>query len=516
MIYPIGEQDFASIRERGLVYVDKTDLVYKMTQESKYYFLARPRRFGKSLLLSTLKHYFRGDKELFQGLAIEQLEKKWKQHPVLSLNLAKGKYESIEDLNDRLRSILSWFEKEYGRNEEETSYGERFTGIIRRAHEQTGEKVVILIDEYDAPFQAALDNPELMAQYQSTMRDIYLCLKNNDDYIRFAFLTGITVWGKVGVFSTLNNLKDISFLTEYATLCGITEEELHRVFHEEVMALAVRRKCSVEETYRRLKTQYDGYHFAEDAPGVYNPFSLLRALDDKMFENYWIETGRTLTITTLVQHRNIDISKLMDEVEATSASLRNIANFNEDIIPYLYQAGYLTIKDYNSIRNLYMLQVPNIEVRESLGEHLIAPTFGFEKDKSMKFRGDLREAMYYVNIQDVVDLINTFVFYPGHHRAMGDKEVYCQTNLATLFRLIGYEVEVEKGTAKGRADIVVKTDHLIYVIEIKLNGSAQHALDQINARGYADAYRNDLRKVVKLGLNFSEEERIIDGYAVEM
>ncbi len=516
MIYPIGEQDFAGIRERGLVYVDKTDLVYKMTQESKYYFLARPRRFGKSLLLSTLENYFRGNKEAFHGLAMEHLEKEWKRHPVLTLNFGKGEYATLDDLTNRLRSTLSGFEKSYGRNEEEQGYGERFTGVIQRAYEQTGEKVVILIDEYDAPFQAALDKPEMMVQYQSTLRDIYLCLKNNDKYIRFAFLTGITVWGKVGVFSTLNNLKDITFLTEYATLCGITEAELHHVFHEEVVALAEENELTVEEAYQKLKMQYDGYHFARKSPEVYNPFSLLRALDDRTFENYWIETGRTRTITTLVQHKQIDISMLMNELTATPDSLRNIENFNEDIIPYLYQAGYLTIKGYDSARQAYTLQIPNTEVRESLGFHLIASTFGFEKDKSLQFRGDLRVAIYYGDIPKMVELINTFVFYPGHHRAMGDKEVYCQTNLATLFRLIGYEVEVEKGTAKGSADMVVKTDRLIYVIETKLNGNAQDALAQINEKGYADPYRSDLRKIVKLGLNFSEEERILDDYAFEM
>ncbi len=516
MIYPIGEQDFASIRERGLVYVDKTDLVYKMTQESKYYFLARPRRFGKSLLLSTFENYFLGNKEAFQGLAIERLEKDWTQHPVLMLNFGKGEYATLDDLTNRLHSTLSRFETKYGRSEVEQGYGERFTGVIQRAYEQTGEKVVVLIDEYDAPFQAALDKPELMAQYQSTLRDIYLCLKNNDKHIRFAFLTGITVWGKVGVFSTLNNLFDITFSEDYATLCGITEEELHQVFAEPVAQLAEKFGFTIEETYRKLKIQYDGYHFARNSLGVYNPFSLLNALRNKDFDNYWIGTGRTLTITTLVQHRHIDISELMDEVEATANSLRSLETFDENAMPFLYQAGYLTIKAFDNDRQAYLLQIPNAEVRESIGFHLLASTFGFEKDKSLKFRGDVRVAMNNGRIQDAVDLINAFVFYQGHHRAMGDKEVYCQTNLATLFRLIGYEVEMEKGTAKGLADIIVKTDRLIYVIEVKLNGSAQEALDQINEKGYADAYKNDQRKVVKLGLNFSEKERIIDDYAVEM
>ncbi len=516
MKFPIGKQDFKALREEGYVYVDKTALVYKMANEGTMYFLSRPRRFGKSLLLSTLNHYFRGNKQLFEGLAIAQLETEWKQHPVLRFNMNYGKFTSMADIHSCLRDNFSRIEEEYGRNREEVDFAERFSGAIRRAYKQAQQRVVVLIDEYDAPLQAALDNPELMEQFQNALRSLYICLKNNEEYIRFAFLTGITAWGKVGVFSTLNNLKDISFDTEYATLCGITEEELHEVFHEEVARLSIRRKISVENTYQKLKMQYDGYHFAEDAPGVYNPFSLLRALDSKTFENYWIETGRTLSVTTLVQHRHIDINELMDEVEATSGSLRSLESFQDNAIPFLYQAGYLTIKDFYPEHNTYTLQVPNTEVRESLGEHLIASTFGFEEDKSLRFRGNLRVAFLNCRFQEVVSLINTFVFYQGHHHAMGDKEVYFQTNLATLFRLIGFEVEVEKASPKGSADMVVKTDRHIYIIETKLNGTAQEALDQINERGYADPYQADLCKVVKVGLNFSETERIIDDYAFEI
>ncbi len=255
MIYPIGEQDFAGIRQRGLVYVDKTDLVYRMTHESKYYFLSRPRRFGKSLLLSTLKYYFRGDQEPFRGLAMEQLETEWTQYPVLSFNFARGLFDTLDDLHELLDSQLVNGERQYHCTGSDKSLAWRFSNLIQRAHEQTGQKVVILIDEYDAPLQAALDKPELMQQYQSTLRSIYLCLKNNDEHIHFAFLTGITAWGKLGVFSALNNLKDITFDKNYATLCGITEEELHTVFHEEVARLAETYRLSSDETYSRLKAQ---------------------------------------------------------------------------------------------------------------------------------------------------------------------------------------------------------------------------------------------------------------------
>ncbi len=366
MIYPIGEQDFAGIRRRGLVYVDKTDLVYKMVQGGKYYFLSRPRRFGKTLLMSTLESYFLGDKESFRGLAIEQMEKDWKQYPVLTLTLSKGKFDTIEDLHSCLRGIFSDFEKKYGRNDEEKDFAERFNGAIKRAYEQTGRQVVILIDEYDAPFQAAIDKPELMAQFQGQMRDIYLFLKKNDKYLRFIFLTGITAWGKVGVFSALNNLDDITFSKDYATICGITEEELHTVFHAEVERLARENELTTEEAYQRLKEQYDGYHFANKSVGVYNPFSLLRALKDREFKNYWIQTGETQLIANLVQHANIDINTLMGEVSMPEDNMLNAKDYKTNPNTFLYQAGYLTLKGVDPATNKYLLQVPNGEVRGSL------------------------------------------------------------------------------------------------------------------------------------------------------
>ncbi len=516
MLYPIGQQDFASIRKRGFVYVDKTDLVYKMANEGKYYFLSRPRRFGKSLLLSTLKYYFRGDKELFQGLAIEQLEAEWPQHPVLHLTFGKGEYATMDDLNNHLHRILSEWEESYGSNEAERGYGERFTGIIKRAHAQTGQQVVILIDEYDAPLQAALDKPELMVQYQSKLRDIYLCLKNNDEYIRFAFLTGITAWGKVGVFSALNNLEDITFSNEYATLCGITEAELHRVFPESVAQLAEKNGLTIDEAYQKLKEQYDGYHFAKDSEGVYNPFSLLNALKSKNYDNYWIRTGETQLVANLAQQVNIDIDSLLTEVSMPVDNMLNEKNYLDSPFTFLYQAGYLTIKGRDDDRQEYMLTIPNNEVRGSLSAHLVSPALGMEEGAARKFRGDLRSAVNNGRVEDMVALLNEYIFFKGNYMTMGKKELYFQNTLATVFRLSGYEVEVEKATARGRIDLLVKTEKYLYIVETKLDGNAQAALDQINAKGYADAYKNELRKVVKLGLNFSEKERIITDFAVEM
>ncbi len=516
MLYPIGRQDFAYIRNNGYVYVDKTELVYKMANEGSYYFLSRPRRFGKSLLLSTLEYYFRGAKELFQGLAIEQLETEWLQYPVLNLNFGKGEYKTLDSLKQWIDNQLSDYEKLYHCIGEESDPAVRFTNVIKRAYEQTGCQVVILIDEYDAPLQAALDNPELLEQYQSKLRDVYLCLKTNDKYIRFAFLTGITAWGKMGVFSDLNNLKDISLHDAYAAICGITDDELHAVFSESVAQLADRNQLSTAEAYRRLKEQYDGYHFSEVAPGVYNPFSLLNALEEQRLNNYWIRTGETQLIAHIAQRVHLDINELLAEVTMPIDNLLNAKNYLDSPNTFLYQAGYLTIKSRDDDRQEYILEIPNNEVRLSLSSHLVAPTLGMEEMQARKFYGDMRSAFNNARVAEGVTLLNEQIFFKGNYLTMGNKELYFQNTLAIVFRLVGYKVEVEKATAKGRADLVVMTPRYIYVIETKLGVKAQQALAQINEKGYADAYRTEGLPIIKLGLNFSEKERMIDDYAFEI
>ncbi len=518
MLYPIGQQDFADIRQRGFVYVDKTALVYKLAMEGKFYFLSRPRRFGKSLLLSTLKNYFLGNKELFHGLAIEQLETEWLQYPVLHLNFAYGKFYSTEDLYSCLRDNFSRIEREFGRNRDEVAFAERFSGTIRRAYEQTGKKVVVLIDEYDAPLQAAIDKPELMELYQSELRSIYLCLKNNDEYIRFAFLTGITAWGKMGVFSALNNLKDITFDPSYATLCGITEEELHAVFHDEVPKLAKEYNLTTEETYQNLEDLYDGYRFAEGAPGVYNPFSLLRALDSRRLSNYWIQTGETQVVAALAQKVKFDIDTLLlGNVSMSEENMLNNKNPLDNPYTFLFQAGYLTLNGRDPATKKYRLRIPNGEVRGSLANHLVAPTFGFSQQEASSFIDNIKTAMYYGRMDELVATLNDYIFRKENYVFKGKAdENYFQHILYLVFLSADYEVAAEVKGHIGRADLVVKTEFNIYVIENKLDGSAQEALRQINEKGYADPYATDPRPLVKLGLNFSATERIIDDYAVEM
>ncbi len=529
MLYPIGQQDFASIRRDGFVYVDKTDLLYKMVKEGKYYFLSRPRRFGKSLLLSTMKYYFRGNKELFQGLAVEQLEKDWTAYPVFHLDLAKGKYDTLQDLQEWLDLQISRCEQQFPVEDKAESFATRFSNVIQRAYEQTGRQVVVLIDEYDAPMQAALDNPELMEQYQKELRDIYLCLKTNDEYIRFVFITGITAWGKMGVFSVLNNLKDISLDKRYATICGIAEAELHAVFHEEIEQLAAENGITVDAAYGRLKEMYDGYHFAADAPGMYNPFSLLNALDSKTFRNYWILTGGTQIIANLVSNVKIDIDALLHEMTMPEENILSATDYRSNPNTFLYQAGYLTISGFEPAIRKYSLKVPNGEVRSSLAYHLVEPTFGFSSQAASSFMDNIKKAMYYGKPELLVTTLNNYLFrkenytFVREYISRGDdrlfqempQEKFFQHVLYIVFLSADYKVQAEVHNAVGRADLVVETPTYLYVIETKMNKTARQALDQINERGYADAYLTEVKPIIKLGLNFAEKERIIDDYVFE-
>ncbi len=529
MLYPIGQQDFASIRRDGFTYVDKTDLVYEMVKEGKYYFLSRPRRFGKSLLLSTLAYYFQGQKDLFQGLAIEQLEKDWTEYPVFHLDLGKGEYATINDLQVWLDLQISFCEKQFPPENKTEDLATRFTHVIQRAYEQTGRQVVILIDEYDAPMQAALDNPELMAQCQSKLRDIYLCLKTNNKYIRFVFITGITAWGKMGVFSVLNNLENITFSEKYATICGITEEELRSVFSDSVALLAAKHNLTVEAAYRQLKERYDGYNFAVDALGVYNPFSLLNALKQRTFTNYWIQTGGTQVIANLVSKVKIDIDALLHEMTMPEENILSATDYRNNPNTFLYQAGYLTLSGQDPATRWYTLKVPNGEVRNSLASHLVAPTFGFTSQEADSFINNIKRAMYYGKPELLVDTLNNYLLrkenytFVGEYISRGDdrlfqempQEKFFQHVLYIVFLSADYKVQAEVHNAIGRADLIVETPTYIYVIETKMNKTAQEALDQINEKCYADAYLCEGKPIIKLGINFAEKERIISDFVFE-
>lgn len=512
MKYPIGIQSFEKIRNEGFVYVDKTALIYRMANEGSYYFLSRPRRFGKSLLLSTLEAYFSGEKELFEGLAVYALEKEWTVYPIFHLDLNTERYDTVEALENKLNLALSLWEDLYGSNPNEKSYGSRFEGVIRRAFEQTGKRVVILVDEYDKPMLQAIGDEALQNEYRSTLKAFYGALKSCDRYIRFAFLTGVTKFGKVSVFSDLNNLKDISMLPTYTTICGVTEAELHKYFDEEVALLAANIGLSKEECYGKLAQDYDGYHFDVDAPGMYNPFSLLNTLDNKVFRDYWFETGTPTFLVCQLQKTNYRLEDMTEE-NLTADTLNSIDIMDENPLPLLYQSGYFTIKSYDPEFRTFQLGFPNREVRDGFVRYLVPFYIPKKNDKTTfdisNFVREIRKG----DAEGFMRRMEAF-FANGDYAIMGDKELYFHNAMYVFFTLLGLYVEVERHTTNGRMDILVQTKDYIYIFELKIDQSAELALKQIEENGYARPFSADPRKLFKIGLNFSTEKRCIDEWRV--
>lgn len=384
-IYPIGIQNFEKIRRDGYFYVDKTALIYQMAKTGSYFFLSRPRRFGKSLLVSTLEAYFEGKRELFEGLAIEKLEKDWIKHPILHIDLNTEKYESLENLENILNDTLYKWEKVYGTEPSETSLPLRFKGIIRRAYEQTGNRVAIFVDEYDKPMLQAIGNEALQKAFRDTLQAFYGAIKTMDGCIKFAFLTGVTKFGKVSVFSALNNLIDLSMDERYAAICGMTEEEIHTNLEEELFELADKLKMSYEEVCRELKTCYDGYHFVENSVGIYNPFSVLNTFFKMKFGSYWFETGTPTYLVELLKSHHYDLH-CMAEVETDAEILNSVDSASTNPIPVIYQSGYLTIKEYDERFGIYRLGFPNREVEEGFMKFLL-PFFYADTNKEISRNG---------------------------------------------------------------------------------------------------------------------------------
>lgn len=513
MKYPIGIQDFDKIINEGYTYVDKTELIYKLVHEGSYYFLSRPRRFGKSLLMSTLDAYFSGKRELFKNLAIEKLEEDWTAYPVLHLDLNTGKYNSKDSLTHALDDFLSRLEANYGTFHSEKTLELRFMGIIERIYHKTGKPVVILVDEYDKPLLQSINNKELQDDFRATLKAFYSVLKTQDRYIRFALLTGVTKFGKVSVFSDLNNLTDISMDESYDTLCGITEEEMHRYFEESIQKLAERYKISYEETCARLKKRYDGYHFVEYGTGVYNPFSLLSTFRASKFGSYWFETGTPTFLVQLLQRENFYLPDLTQQ-QVSADMLNCIDTMDRNPIPVIYQSGYLTIKDYDEEFKVYTLGFPNEEVEEGFANYLL-PYYAHT--------GSEGAPMYVRNF--VLALRNgkpeqfmkrmQVLFADTDYKIVGNAELYFQNAFYIVTKLLGFYTEVERTISDGRIDMIVKTKDYIYIFEFKYDQSADTALQQIEDKGYAKPFATDGRKIVKIGVNFSREHRCIDEWKIK-
>ena len=512
MKYPIGIQNFEKIRTEGFVYVDKTAFVYKLASEGCYYFLSRPRRFGKSLLISTMEAYFHGREELFEGLAISKLEKEWHKYPVMHLDLNTEMYNTTEALNNKLNLALSEWEELYGSNPNERSLGTRFEGVIRRASEKTGSQVVILVDEYDKPLLQAIGNKQLQDDYRNILKAFYGALKSADKYIRFAFLTGVTKFGKVSVFSDLNNLTDISFDRRYSAICGVTEAELHEYFDASVAELADVNGMTKDECYGQLKLDYDGYHFDWNTPGIYNPFSLLNTLSSCQFRDYWFETGTPTFLVHQLQKANYRLDEMTEE-KLSADTLNSIDIMDENPLPLLYQSGYLTIKDYDARFKNFRLGFPNREVREGFVKYLVPYYTPKNENKSSFSIERFVDEVENGNAEGFMQRLDSF-FANGDYALIGDKELYFHNAMYVFFTLLGFYVDVERHTTDGRMDMLVQTKDYIYIFEFKIDQSAEVALKQIEEKGYARPFATDSRKLFRIGVNFSTEKRRIDGWKV--
>ena len=511
-LYPIGIQNFEKLRKSGYLYVDKTELIYRLVKRGSYYFLSRPRRFGKSLLISTLEAYFQGKRELFQGLAMEELEKEWVQHPIFHLDLNIEKYDSMESLGNILNDNLTRWENVYGREASEVSFPLRFAGVIRRAHEQTGQRVVILVDEYDKPMLQAIHNEELQQEFRNTLKPFYGVLKTMDGDIKFALLTGVTKFGKVSVFSDLNNLNDISMDNRYVALCGMTGEEIHRYFEADLRELASTQKMTYQETCDRLKESYDGYHFVENSEGIYNPFSVLNTFDKMKFGSYWFETGTPTYLVELLKQNHYNLEQMAHE--ETNSEVLNSIYADESPIPVIYQSGYLTIKDYDEEFGNYTLGFPNREVEEGFIKFLMPFYTNVDKVESpfeiQQFVKEIRNG----KPDAFLRRLQSF-FADTPYELIRDLEVHYQNVLFIVFRLVGFYVKAEYHSSEGRVDLVLQTDRYIYVMEFKLEGTPEEAIRQIEEKHYTRPFEADSRQLFKIGINFNNKTRNIEKWIVK-
>ena len=512
-LYPIGIQTFSKIREGNYLYIDKTEYVYRMTHSaSSYMFLSRPQRFGKSLLTSTLHSYFSGRKELFHGLAMEKLEKEWTEYPVLHFDMSTAKHADSEQLLQELNLKLYGYEQIYGRLEEEVNPNQRLMGLIKRAYEQTGKKVVVLIDEYDAPLLDVVHERENLDVLRNIMRNFYSPLKACDPYLRYVFLTGITKFSQLSIFSELNNIKNISMDESYAAICGISEDEIRLQMKDDLEGLAKKLEITPEEALMKLKENYDGYHFTSPSPDIYNPFSLLNAFADGKFGSYWFGSGTPTYLVKMLDKFGVKPSEI-GRRQLKSSVFDAPTETMTDAVPLLYQSGYITIKDYNKMLDLYTLDIPNKEVRLGLMESLLPYYVNNKTPEATTMvaylfydiqNGDMDAALH--RLQEFLSTIpycdNTR--FEGHYQQV----------FYIIFSLLGYYVDVEVRTPRGRVDIVLRTKTTLYVMELKLDKSAGEAMEQIDLKNYPERFALCGLPVVKVAVCFDSERCTIGDWEI--
>ena len=512
-LYPIGIQTFSKIREGNYLYIDKTEYVYRMTHSaSSYMFLSRPRRFGKSLLTSTLHSYFSGRKELFHGLAMEKLEKEWTEYPVLHFDMSTAKHADSEQLLQELNLKLYGYEQIYGRLEEEVNPNQRLMGLIKRAYEQTGKKVVVLIDEYDAPLLDVVHERENLDVLRNIMRNFYSPLKACDPYLRYVFLTGITKFSQLSIFSELNNIKNISMDEPYAVICGISEDEIRLQMKDDLEGLAKKLEITPEEALMKLKENYDGYHFTSPSPDIYNPFSLLNAFADGKFGSYWFGSGTPTYLINMLEKFGVEPSEIGNNrvsVEDFDAPTERMTS----IIPLLYQSGYITIKNYDEELDLYTLNIPNKEVRIGLMKSLLPHYVGSKAPETTTMVAYLSRDIRNGDMDTALRRLQTFLStipqcdntkYEGHYQQV----------FYIIFSLLGYYVDVEVRTPRGRVDIVLRTKTTLYVMELKLDKSVGEAMEQIDLKNYPERFALCGLPVVKVAVSFDSERCTIGGWEI--
>ena len=525
MKYPIGIQSFDQIIEDGYVYVDKTDLVYKLVKEGKIYFLSRPRRFGKSLLISTLKSYFQGKKDLFKGLAIDKLETEWSEYPVFHIDFNGVYFDKDGELQKRIMGYVETWESQWGKDPFNEEIGMRFAYVLKQAHAKTGKRAVVLIDEYDKPLLDVIDtgNKGVLNGEETKLEDIhrgmlkalYGVFKLADSDLQFVLLTGVTKFSQVSVFSGFNQPDDISMSGKYEALCGITKDELLSVFDEPIHELAAKLRRSYEDTVELLKKKYDGYHFGDEMIDIFNPFSILNCFNKLQLRNFWFASGTPSYLVRLLAHCNENINELVGKYYDASQFIDYKADV-EQPLPMIYQSGYLTIKDFNERLYTYKLDFPNEEVRngfidavasgyfkgnQSPTAWIIDVTTSLEKGDTAKFE------------KLMTSLLSSISYRFQRKQDQIECERYFQYTFYLIVKMLGfYNTVAEKETSEGRIDCVVECPDYVYIIEFKLNGSAEAALNQIDEKGYAKPYAADSRKVIALGINFSSEKGTIDGF----
>ena len=525
-VLPIGGQDFSDLRRNGFIYVDKTHFVADLVSASKYYFLSRPRRFGKSLFLSTLKAYFEGKKECFEGLYLEKWEEAqaaqggreaWQQYPVLYLDLNAKNYESRENLENVLDRHLSIWENKYGVKEKRVDLEDRFQSLLRYIYETTHQQVIVLVDEYDKPLLLTLEEglEDLNNEYRRILKGFFAVLKSGDPYLRFVFLTGVSRFSKISLFSDLNHLNDISLNRDYSSVCGISEDELKSNFQPEIKALSESEQLTYEETLEKLKQTYDGYLFIDGGVHVYNPFSLLNVFSDRMFFDYWFQSGTPTFLVQYLKKAHFYLPDLENNVEIDLSSLNN---FKVDVgspIPILYQAGYLTLKSYNRRSGLYSLGYPNNEVKYGLIRNLLPSYSNLDETKVQRFVWQFYEKVCSGDVasfmQVISDLLANIPYSSDSKDDVRWREQNYQIAVALIFQFMGMYTQTEVYSAKGRADCVVYTEHIIYIFEFKLwsAGTAEEALAQIQEQEYYKPLRLQGKKLVLIGTSFDEEKRNI-------